>query len=172
MNKAQLMWLDVITAVLQQPTFEMSIGGMSYVFRNIIAKFVSSSEFYKVSKGTEKIILGDADLLQQVENKAPIDMKKHFYGRDKQTLLEHMVPTSIIAKLLIDLGPQPSRAQVEKILAGAGDVVIILRTENKLLSKSKMPERWTISDSPVCRYDDAGVYISDLLVRRNKNIYR
>ena len=174
LNAPQLMWIDVITAVLSQPTFDVKIGNMGYVFKNMIAKYVSSSDYYRVSLGTyEELIKPNSELLKLIETDLPLDMKKYFYGKDKTSLLEHMVPTSVTAKALLGLGIFPSKEDVSFILRNSGEVAIVLRTEDKLLSKSKMPKNWTFSDSYHARYIEAGVEIvENIRVRRNGTIYR
>jgi len=174
LNAPQLMWIDVITAVLAQPTFDVKIGNMGYVFKNMIAKFVSSADYYKVSTGVfNSMIKNNLELYQLILNDAPLNMKKYFYGKDKPSLLEHMVPTSVIAKSLLALGKEPEKERVSFILRNSGEVAIILRTEDKLLSKSKMPENWNFSDSYYARYLEAGVTLEEgISVKRNDLIYR
>ena len=174
LNAPQLMWIDAITAVLTQPTFDTDIGNMGYVFKNMIAKFVSSTDYYLVSRGAyEQIIKPNPKLLELINSGERLDMKKYFYGKDKPSLLEHMVPTSVTAKALLDLGKAPTKEDVSFILRNSGMVAIILRTEDKLLSKSRMPKNWTFSDSYYARYLEAGVEIvEDIRVRRSNAIYR
>lgn len=174
MNTPQLMWLDVISATLAQDTFDMSIGNMSYVFKNMIAKYVSSADYYRVSCGVfETIIDINEELKFKISNNEPLNMKKYFYGKDKPSLLEHMIPASVVAKELINLGKCPSKDAVEFILKNSGDVAIILRTEDKLLLKSSMPAGWKIGDSTFARYSEAGIKLVDnFLVKRNNTIYR
>ena len=174
LNAPQLMWIDVITAVLAQPTFDVKIGNMGYVFKNMIAKYVSSSDYYRVSYGAfNEIIKPNVKLLRLIEADEPLDMKKYFYGKDKPSLLEHMVPTSVTAKALLGLGKAPSKENVSNILRNSGEVAIVLRDEDKLLSKSKMPKNWTFSDSYHARYIEAGIELVDnIRVRSNGTIYR
>jgi hypothetical protein len=174
LNAPQNMWIDVITAILAQPTFDVKIGNMGYVFKNMIAKFVSSSDYYRVSTGVfNTIIRNNLELHELILNDVPLNMKKYFYGKDKPSLLEHMVPTSVIAKSLLALGNAPKREQISFILRNSGEVAIILRTEDKLLSKSKMPENWNFSDSYYARYLEAGVTLEEgIRVKRNDSIYR
>jgi hypothetical protein len=174
MNTPQLMWVDVITAVLAQPTFDVKIGNMGYVFKNMIAKYVSSADYYRVSYGAfNEIIKPNLELLRLIEADEPLDMKKYFYGKDKPSLLEHMVPTSVTANALLRLGKSPSKENVSYILRNSGEVAIVLRDEDKLLSKSKMPKNWTFSDSYHARYIEAGIELVDnIRVRRNGTIYR
>lgn len=174
LNAPQLMWIDVITAVLSQPTFDVKIGNMGYVFKNMIAKYVSSAEYYRVSYGAfNQLIKPNPELLRLIVDDVPLDMKKYFYGKDKPSLLEHMVPTSVTAKALLDLGKFPSKDEVTFILRNSGEVAIVLRGEDKLLSKSRMPKNWTFSDSHHARYMEAGIEIVDnIRVRRNGTIYR
>ena len=73
LNASQLMWIDVITAVLSQPTFDVKIGNMGYVFKNMIAKYVSSSDYYRVSLGTyEELIKPNSELLKLIETDLPL----------------------------------------------------------------------------------------------------
>jgi hypothetical protein len=174
LNVPQLMWIDVITAILAQPTFDIKIGNMGYVFKNMIAKFVSSSDYYRVSTGVfNSIIKPNLELHQLILNDTALNMKKYFYGRDRPTLLEHMVPTSVTAKALLALGKEPTKEQVSFILRNSGEIAIILREENNLLPRSKMPENWNFSDSYHARYLKAGVTLEDgIRVKRNGSIYR
>jgi hypothetical protein len=174
LNAPQLMWVDVITAVLSQPTFDVKIGNMGYVFKNMIAKYVSSADYYRVSYGAfNELIKPNPELFMLIEADEPLDMKKYFYGKDKPSLLEHMVPTSVTAKALLGLGKSPSKEDVSYILRNSGEVAIVLREEDKLLSKSKMPKNWAFSDSYHARYIEAGIEIVDnIRVRRNGTIYR
>jgi hypothetical protein len=174
LNAPQMMWIDVITAVLAQPTFDVKIGNMGYVFRNMIAKYVSSADYYRVSYGAfNELIKPNPDLLRLIEADEPLDMKKYFYGKDKPSLLEHMVPTSVTATALLGLGKSPSKENVSYILRNSGEVAIVLREEDKLLSKSKMPKNWTFSDSYHARYIESGIELVDnIRIRRNGTIYR
>jgi len=174
LNAPQLMWIDVITAVLSQSTFDVKIGNMGYVFKNMIAKYVSSADYYRISLGSfNELIKPNPDLIKLIETNQPLDMKKYFYGKNKPSLLEHMVPTSVTAKALLDLGKSPSKEDVSYILRNSGEVAIVLRKEDKLLPKSKMPNNWTFSDSYYRRYIEAGVEIVDnIRIRRNGSIYR
>lgn len=174
LNAPQVMWIDVITAVLAQPTFDVKIGNMGYVFKNMIAKYVSSADHYLVSYGAfNELIKPNTELLGLIEADEPLDMKKYFYGKDKPSLLEHMVPASVTAKALLGLGKSPSKEDVSYILRNSGYVAIILREEDKLLSKSRMPKNWVFSDSYHARYVEAGIEIvENIRVRRNSTIYR
>jgi hypothetical protein len=153
----------------------MEIGNMSYVFRNMIAKYVSSADYYLVSEGVyETKIKHDVELYETILNGNPVDMKKKaFYGKKADSLLEHMIPVSVTAKALVDLRPSPSKNEVSKILMNAGHVAIILRTENELLPKTKMPDNWKYFDSCFARYEKAGVRLAEgIYVKRGNAIYR
>jgi hypothetical protein len=174
LNKPQTMWVDVIHATLSQSSFDMSIGNMGYVFKNMIAKFVSSADYYRVSEGVLKtIIAGNGELEEKISSGVSVDMKKYFYGKDKPTLLEHMIPTAVVAKELISLPNPITRTSVEYVLINSGEVAIILRDEDKLLLKSKMPEGWRYGDSYFARYHHAQIEIcNNTLVKRGNVIYR
>lgn len=174
LNKPQEMWVDVITAILTQESFDVKVGDMGYVFRNMIAKFSSSADYYRVSAGVyDTIIHPNKELLAMVESEDPLDMKKYFYGRDKPSLLEHIVPAAVIAKALLSLGVAPSKSKVQNILSRCGGIAIILRTENALLSRSTMPNGWDLSQSSNARYTVAGIELRcGVFIRRNGAIYR
>jgi hypothetical protein len=174
LNDAQLMWIDVISAIISQPSFNINVGDMSYVFKNMIAKFVSSADFYKVSKAVyEQIISKNDELYKIIKSDQRVNIKKYFYGKDKSTLLEHMIPTSVTARALLALGPSASKEDVSFILRNSGCVAIILREEDKLLPKSKMPENWQLGDSYYARYIEAGIEIQESCkVRRSNAILR
>jgi hypothetical protein len=174
LNPPQLMWIDVITAVLNQPTFDIKIGNMSYVFRNMIAKYVSSADYYRISEGVlNSIVKGYDELEEKISLGMPVDMKKYFYGKSKLTLLEHMIPTAVVSKELVTLPRPIAKSAVEKVLINSGEVAIILRDEDKLLLKSKMPEGWKYGDSYFARYQHAKVVISShVFVKRGNVIYR
>ena len=150
---------------------------MGYVFKNMIAKFVSSAERYRTSTGVLQLIQNDENLSTLVSKDAIINMKKYFYGKDKPTLLEHMIPASVIAKLLVT-SESKDKSTVENILSSAGEVAVILRSEDELLTKhpeklkSKMPNGWQIGDPYTARYDTANIILSDIWIRRDKSILR
>jgi len=171
-NQDQEMWVDVIYAVLSQRKFDLKLGDMNYVFRNMIAKFVSSSGQYLISKGVEELVDKHPVFSKIKEPNRPTNLRGLFYGGASEssklnmpTMFEHSIPAAVIrdellkarSKFLESGGEKISfRTDVEKILQRSGRVVIILKDENKRLSRSKMPEGWdffgTDQDNDLARY--------------------
>jgi hypothetical protein len=162
LTDAQEMWLDVITSVVQQPRFNIEIGDMSYVLGNMIAKFVSSAQHYRITEPA----LNHVTALG-IDITKPVPIKKHVYGKDKPTLLEHMIPASIIKRGIVDSGKDSK--SIRHILMNAGQVVIVLRTEDTQLIaaglRSKMPPEWKgFGEDPLIRYRKAGIALSETLI--------
>jgi hypothetical protein len=147
--------------------------------RNIIAKYVSSALHYYVTEGVATIIDVNEDLRLEIEQDLPINMKKYFYGKKHPTLLEHMIPASVIAKKLMEIrNADVNRSDVEQVMRCAGSIAIMHRNENAKLNshpyklKSKMPPGWTCGQSVLARYEAAGIKLSNYRVRRGSKIYR
>jgi len=162
LTDAQEMWLDIITSVVQHPRFDVKIGDMSYVLGNMIAKCVSSAQHYRITELalTHVTALG-------IDITKPIHIKKHIYGRDKPTLLEHMIPTSIIKVAILTCGKE--KASISHILRNSGQVVVMLRREDDQLIaaglRSKMPAEWKgFGEDPLIRYKKAGIALSETLI--------
>ena len=159
LTQAQLMWIDVIISTIKQDRFNLKIGDMNYVLGNMVAKFVSSAEKYKISEGA--LLHVKAMGLNPLE---PIHIAKHIYGKKRNTLLEHMIPASFIKKALVEA--RDNEAEMKKILLNSGSVVIVLRSEDKMLKAAGlnkvMPSNWLgFGDDPVKRYLVAGINIAD-----------
>jgi len=60
---------------------------MNYVLGNMIAKYVSSSKHYKITEDALEYIqsLG-------LDASTSIHIAKHVYGKNKNTILEHIIP--------------------------------------------------------------------------------
>ena len=179
LNDAQSMWIDTLHASLMQQSFNPKLGGLAYVMRNIVAKYVSSTFHYHVTEGAASLIDGNEGLRLEIEQDLPIDMKKYFYGKKYPTVLEHMIPASVIANKLLEIRKlNLSRSDVEQVMRYSGSIAIMLRDEDAKLNshpyklKSKMPPCWTYGQPVLARYDAAGIKLSDYLVRRGNNIYR
>lgn len=178
-NEEQNMWIDILHSCVTQRTFNQNLGGLSYVFRNMIAKYVSSENHYYVTEGVAKIIDGNEELQHQIDKDLPINIKKYFYGKHHPTLLEHMVPAAVVADELIKAkSPGISREMVKEILINAGSVAIMCRDEDAKMNhhsyklKSRMPPEWRYGDSVLARYETAGIKLSSYIVRRGKTILR
>jgi len=162
LSPAQCMWIDAIHGVVNQPRFELGIGDMAYVLSNMIAKMVSSSKYYFASTGAIAII---RDMGLDINQ--PIHIAKYLYGSKKMTMLEHMIPASILRAAILD--GDKTKSEIEFICRNAGVVTVVTRGEDKGLSKAglsrKMPENWRgIGDNPLKRYSVAGITLSDLRI--------
>ena len=72
-------------------------------------------------------------------------------------------------------GPATDEA-VTRCLQAAGQVAVLLRTEDARLSEvglaSKMPAGWSLGDDPLARYEDAGIVLSDKVLKVSGAICR
>lgn len=191
-NKPQLMWVDVIYAVLCQGRFDLRQGDMNYVIRNMIAKFVSSSDEYFVSEGVEMLISGNQSLRSEFSKEEPVNLRKLFYGAksvaaqlNQPTMFEHCIPAAVVRDQLVKArsafvenqkSAEEFKLAVEAILSNAGSVVIVLKEENLRLSRSTMPSDWDyFSSDKLARYRVASpeVKISSLYkAQRDQHICR
>jgi hypothetical protein len=170
LTEAQEMWFDTIVAVITQPKFTMGLGNMDYVLGNMVAKYVSSSKYYKITENAVKYVEALGINLNE-----PLHVKKHIYGQKKSTLLEHIIPASVIKNSLVK--NKDNLNQIKHILHNAGFVVIATRAEDKLLKDAKlsdkMPENWTgFGDAPEKRYTAVNIQISSLVIEHCGQICR
>ena len=83
LSAAELMWVDLIHCVINQTRFDLSLGDLDYVLRNMIAKMISSASHYNLSRrGFSEVQALNLDIT------APIRIKKFIYGKSRATLLE------------------------------------------------------------------------------------
>ena len=162
MTEAQEMWIDTITSVVNRQKFNEKIGDMNYVLGNMIAKYVSSSKHYRITEGALEYIQSIG-----LDTSVSIHIAKHIYGKDKNTILEHIIPVSIIKKAIIQ--NRTDTGAVNNILLNAGFVIIATRAEDDLLSKAKlaqkMPANWTgFDDRAEKRYEAVNIKISNTLI--------
>lgn len=167
-NEAQKMWIDILDCILSQKSFNLAKGDLDYVFRNMIAKMISSADFYWVTDGVERLI--EEKGLSKTE---PIPTKKYFYGKrsGNKTVFEHVVPVSFIRDYLKDNRQDgKNRENITECIRKSGGVTIMLREEDRRLSDQKlsrkMPRDWHIGDDPFKRYDAAGIKRPTLRIRR------
>lgn len=192
LNETQLMWVEIIFRVLTAPRFDLKRGDLDYVLRNMLAKHTSSQDVYLVSVGVEGLVTSDNEMLEAFETRRPIDLRKFFYGGKSKasklgapTLFEHSIPAAVLRRELLpirsrlqkgELTEDASYELVSQVLLNCGDVVIILKEENRRLARSTMPEGWVFGrDSPLARYDtaDPPVLISERFkAYRNEKICR
>ena len=170
LTQDQLMWIDVITSVLFERRFDLKLGDMNYVIRNMIAKYVSSASRYSVSKGVECLIDKNPMVFGGLSTEKPNNLKALFYGKKsksnelgKPTMFEHSIPAVVTRDQLLALRPmiysatKPQFAErVGEILSRSGRVVIVLKEENARLSRKSMPSGWDFfSGTDVARYMQA-----------------
>ena len=154
-QKALVKWL---TAGLEIEEVRALHGDSGYLLSNMIAKVTLAADKYFIStKALEQLKRDKVDLTKRYK-------RAKFYGKKSPYVYEHTVPASLVrARLLSD---SPLRQdQVVEILSSAGDVAMILREEDKILSSlrlgRKMPEGWDWGDDPFARYKAANIDLSN-----------
>ena len=97
LNSEQSMWLNLLDAMLAHETFDLKKGDLQYVFSNAIAKMISSSGYYWVTKDVEILLEKEGYGLND-----GIPTKNLFYGKQsgRSTTFEHVVPVGIISEYL------------------------------------------------------------------------
>jgi hypothetical protein len=167
-------WEKIIISILKIENYQNKLDGHSWSFNNILKRYVSCSAYYHLSKEVEEKIVNKDKLLQQLINSEEyIDIKKYFYGKNKETTLDHMIPTAVIVEELLKLvGKNNIEKKTKEILNNSGTVSIILREENESLNflgfSKKMPNNWNFKKSYLDRYKFANIKLSKTLVRRGK----
>jgi hypothetical protein len=169
-SESQLMWEDIIVDIVKNPKFNVKIGDMSYVLSNIIAKYVSSSKYYRISKDAELHLSN-----MNINLNEPVHIRKHVYGRDKKTILEHSIPVSITKNYIIS--KEISQEDLRYILRNSGFVAILTREEDERLKKNglsrKMPTDWSgFGDNSEKRYSFANITLSAIMIEHAGPICR
>ena len=133
-------------------------GDASYLLNNMIAKFISASPTYHLSKKTVISLQANKINLQKRYKRS------RFYGKSKSPsyVYEHSVPCSLVRKELMK-----AKKDFEshlKVLIQAGPVVMITREEDEKLNscglKSVMPPGWEWGHDNFDRYKKAGIELS------------
>lgn len=175
-KKSKEQWKKIIISILNIKNYQNTLDGHSWNFNNKVKRYVSCNSFYHISKEAEKKIINkNKHLKSLIKKNQPVDMKKFFYGKDKKTTIDHMIPTAVIVDELLKLvGKTNIKNKANKILNRCGNVSIILRKENKKLNTKKltrkMPLNWNFNKSYTDRYKAAGIKLSKTLVYRTKEI--
>ena len=175
-NKSKEQWKKIIISILKIKNYQNNLDGHSWNFNNKVKRYVSCNPYYHISKEVEKKIVNTNNYLKNlIEKKQPVDMKKFFYGKDKETTIDHMIPTAVIVDELLKLiGKNNIEKKANKILNNCGNVSIILRKENKHLNSfgltRKMPDDWNFNKSYIERYKVVGIKLSKAFVYRTKEI--
>ena len=154
-QKALVKWL---TAGLGIEEVRALHGDSGYLLSNMIAKVSSSAEKYFIStKALEKLKRDKIDLKKRYK-------RAKFYGKKSPYIYEHSIPASLVRKRLLSRAPL-SEKEVINILSLAGDVAMILREEDKILSSlglaRKMPPGWEWGDDTFARYKAANIELSE-----------
>lgn len=167
LNKNQIALLKWIYLGLGINECREKFGDSGYLFSNMIAKFISSSNEYNISKkALQKIIEKGIDLEKVY--------KRSYFSKLTEFYYEHPIPVSIIReKLLLN---NFDISQIANILSSCGPLVIILKEENDLLDKaklkSKMPKEWKFGDNTFARYKKLGIEISNKKIKVSGSIIR
>lgn len=156
-NVNQCALLQWITAGLAIPEVRGLHGDAGYLLNNMIAKFSLAADTYLISDGA----LAELKKMNVDLNKE--HSRSFLYGKPKPFIYEHAIPVCIVRSLLLDSDPQ--KENISHTLKMAGEVALILRTEDNLLHKRglsrKMPNDWSWGQNPLARYNAAGIIISD-----------
>ena len=166
-NKNQIALLKWIQAGLDIDECINKFGDSGYLFSNMIAKFISSSDEYYISK--------NALIMLEAKN-FDIDkiFKRSFLARLPELFLEHSVPVSLIREKLLSINSNIDDFFL--IIKSMGPLVIILRSENKELDnaglRSKMPINWNWGDDKFARYNKVGIEISDKKLKVSGRLIR
>jgi hypothetical protein len=161
LTEAQEMWIDIIISVVTQPKFSMDIGNMDYVLGNMVAKYVSSSKYYRITESALSHLTAIGININE-----PVHIKNFVYGKDKKTILEHIIPASVIKHAIVS---SQDTNEIKHILLNSGFVVIATRNEDDLLKAAKlankMPTNWNgFGDAPDKRYQAVGIKLSKSMI--------
>jgi hypothetical protein len=175
-KRSKEQWKKIIISILKIKNYQNNLDGHSWNFNNKVKRYVSCNSYYHISKEVEKKIVNKNKELQHlVKYGHPVDMKTFFYGKDKETTIDHMIPTAVIVNELLKLvGKKNIEKKANEILDRCGTVSIILREENEHLNlwglTKKMPNNWNFNKSYLDRYKAVGIKLSKSFVFRTKGI--
>ena len=145
-------------------------GDASYLLNNMIAKFISASPAYHLSKSTV-ISLEKEKINFQRRYK-----RSRFYGRSKSPsyIYEHSIPCSLVRRKLMKV-KNDFESHLE-VLIQAGKVVMVTREEDDKLNscglKSAMPPGWEWGHNNFDRYKKAGIELSTKMLLVEGSICR
>ena len=152
-QRALRLWIQ---AGLNIPEVVDLKGDAGYLLNNMIAKYTLSADHYAISEAALQNLIEEGVDLNKTHK------RRRFYGKGKTYLYEHSIPAKIIRTEL--LKSDRSEATIKKILKRAGQVALILRTENNMLTDAKlrscMPPEWTLDGDTEARYKVVGITIS------------
>ena len=136
-------------------------GDAGYLLNNMIAKYTLSASQYLISEFALK------ELKSQGIDLSLSYTRRTFYGKQSGFIYEHAIPATIVRNHLLS---QPHHlTDVKSILSQAGQVAILLRSEDKEIRdkgfSSKMPEGWYYGDDPLARYNEVGIQLSSMKLK-------
>ena len=143
-------------------------GDSKYLLNNMIAKYIAFKDEYMISKlALETLKKNKIDLNQS-------HTRNSLYGKDKPYIYEHAIPAKIVRDKI--LNSDCNEETIKRILHEAGEVCIILRTEDDKLKScglsSEMPDGWVWGSNPLKRYEIAKIDISNQYLKMTGNVKR
>jgi hypothetical protein len=167
-QRALRLW---ITAGLAITEVAALYGDAGYLLNNMIAKYTLAADSYRISTGAlREFRRQGVDLTQSYS-------RRTFYGLRKGKnpfIYEHAVPAGVVRVALLDGGTD--EALVASLLVSAGEVAVLLRSEDALLRAAglaqKMPAGWQVGDEPTARYDKVGIELSAVRLKVHGAICR
>lgn len=153
-----------IEAGLSIPEVRKLNGDAGYLLNNMIAKYTLAANFYAISeKALSEFKARRVDLSVTYPRRV-------FYGKQNGKnpfIYEHAVPAGIVRHELLRHVSYPQG--IREILAGAGQVAVLLRVEDEEIRNaglaSNMPDGWQFGHNPLARYEAVGIRLSQEVLR-------
>lgn len=134
-------------------------GDAGYLLNNMIAKYTLAASCYSISE------LALDELKARGIDLSAVHPRREFYGKKggkNLFIYEHTIPAGIVRRQL--LSEVIDSEKIKTTLSGAGQVAIILRTEDERIRKaglaSKMPSGWKFGDDPLARHQAVDIKLS------------
>ena len=160
-----------IAAGLGIPEVRALHGDAAYLLGNMIAKYTLAADHYAIS------VEAVAEFERLRVDLSQVYARSRFYGKrggKNPFIYEHPVPAGVIRDHL--LSATHDRSTVGQVLRSAGQVAVLLRTEDDRLNEiglsRSMPAGWSVGDDPLARYHAAGIELSDRALRVKGAIQR
>lgn len=168
LNSDQMALAQWIYAGLKIPEIHNGFGDAGYLLSNMIAKYSLASSVYLLSEGAVNTLSADHVDLSNVYKRSK------FHGKKSPFIYEHAIPVSIVRDKLFS--SDLSKEDVFSVLKACGPVAMILRDEDQILNQyglqRKMPDGWVWGDSPLARYQVAGIEIAIEFIRVEGRLMR
>lgn len=164
-QRALRLWLH---AGLQIPEVVGLRGDAGYLLNNMIAKYTLAADEYAISiAALGQLRAAGVDLSARHK-------RSRFYGKNRPFVYEHAIPAGVVRAVL--LASDRTLTAVGSILERAGEVALLLRTEDQQLGSArlaaKMPPGWTFGDDPLARYRQVGIALSSERLRVGRALKR